>query len=120
MVPTKDDTAEQAGRNRRGEVRTILDQYHSVQFAPHGKAPLYQFRLKDISAHGLCILVPETSAVLNGLETATTFEMTYCPPDRPAKIEHLQTRIAHITPMPDGKYAGHVAVGLLILSRSQS
>lgn len=100
---------------RRSEPRRIIDQYHSVEFSIRECAYLYQFKIWDISARGLCILVREDSDLLNHLKVGEILELKYytTAPSRP--IEHLKTEIKHITRDEEGRFKGLVLVGLSIL-----
>jgi hypothetical protein len=65
MLKKKEKEANRAAE-RRSEPRILADPFHSVQFAIEKKVPIYQFKLRDFSPSGLCILVRDDSAVLKG------------------------------------------------------
>ena len=52
---------------RRVESRSLPTQYHSVQFTKQGLNITYQFKIRNISTKGMCILVREDSHVMNHL-----------------------------------------------------
>ena len=54
-------------QDKRTEPRTIVDEYYSVEFRiPVADSRItYQYKIRDISDHGMCLLVKEDSAVLN-------------------------------------------------------
>ena len=99
---------------RRSEVREIAKRYYSVQFTTKGLDTFYQFKLWNISQKGLCILVKEDSAVLNHLVVGNTHEMTFYLADAKGECEKYHTRIIHITKNENGRFQGHVLVGLAI------
>ena len=101
--------------DRRSEERSLAERYYSVQFTTNGLASFYQFKLWNISAKGLCILVKEGSEVLNHLSVGDTIEMTYYMADGQGVQENFQTQIKHITKSDNGRFQGHFLVGLSIL-----
>ena len=115
MEPKLTDLPE---RERRTAPRTLLDQYESVQFNVRGLPHLYQFKIRDISAQGLCILVRQDSDILPRLVVGDTLEMAYqkTPPTEPGRP--LQTRITHVTRQGTGRYSGHSLVGLAVIDDS--
>ncbi|MDA8140670.1 MAG: hypothetical protein M0036_18650 [Desulfobacteraceae bacterium] len=100
---------------RRSEARAVDSRFYSVQFTTEGLDSFYQFKLWNISPKGLCILVKEGSEVLNHLSVNDTIEMTYYLADSAGAFEKLKTQIKHITRNADGRFKGHVLVGLAIL-----
>ena len=102
-------------RERRSEPRTLLDRYYSVEFAFNEQGPVYQFKLRNVSSTGLCILVRENSAVMRRLQVGDVLDMRYCSPENPAPAQALKTRIQHITQDAEGRYKDHFLVGLSIV-----
>jgi hypothetical protein len=101
--------------DRRSEDRSVAERYYSVQFTTTGLSSYYQFKLRNISAKGLCILVKEGSEVLNHLATGDTIEMTYSTADGQGDQKNIRTQIKHITKSVDGRFQGHFLVGLSII-----
>jgi PilZ domain len=100
---------------RRSEKRSVDERYYSVQFTTEGLSSFYQFKLWNISAGGLCILVKEGSDILNHLTVGDALEMTYYLSDAQGASDTLKTKIIHITKNEDGRFQGHYLVGLSIL-----
>ena len=100
---------------RRSEIREIAQRYYSVQFTAQGLDTHYQFKLWNISEKGLCILVKENSEVLNYLVVGDTLEMIFYLTDAKGENEKLNTEIIHITQNENGRFQGHVLVGLAII-----
>lgn len=100
---------------KRSEPRTIVDKYYSVEFSFEALETVYQFRIRDLSDSGMCVLVREDSAVLNHLQEGEVFTMKYYSSDMPGKIEQLQTEVKHISKDKQGRFKGHFMVGLQIL-----
>lgn len=101
--------------DRRSETRASDSQYYSVQFTAEGLLLSYQFKLWNVSQKGMCILVKESSEVLNHLAVGDTIEMIYYRTDTHGESNRLNTQIKHITPNSDGRFGGHCLVGLAIL-----
>ena len=101
---------------KRTEPRIILDQYYSVSFALPETGNIYQFKLRDSSSNGFCILVNEASAVLKHLKVGQTLDMTYHPPASSGAAKPLNTEIKHITKAQEAPFKGHYLVGLSIIS----
>jgi hypothetical protein len=102
-------------KERRSSPRTLIDRYYSVQISFTKNTPTYQFKLRDISENGLCILVKEDSTVLDHIKAGDIFEMKFAPCESPGRLKILRTQIRHITKSNEGRYRGHFLVGLLIL-----
>jgi hypothetical protein len=100
---------------RRSETRTVDERYYSVQFTAEGLTSYYQFKLWNISASGICILVKEDSEVLKHLKVNDTLKMTYYLTNSRGAQENLNTRIKHITKNESGRFQGHYMIGLSIL-----
>ena len=104
--------------NRRIETRTLLDLYYSVQFALSASGPIFQFKLRDITSHGLCILVRKDSVVLEKVRVSDTINMEFSPPQGTGRPKKLKTQIKHITDQEQNGLKGHFLVGLSILEGS--
>ena len=100
---------------RRSEPRKVTDLYYSVEFALKELGTVYQFKIWDISASGMCVLVKEDSAVLEHLSVGDVVEMTYYPAEKKRSAAHFKTEIRHISQDSKGRFKGHYLVGLLIL-----
>jgi len=107
--------SEQEFKEKRSEVRQIVDRYFSVEFSVPGLDLVYQFKLWDISEKGMCILIREDSDVIPRLKEGDTISMDYQYENDPAGRDRIDTEVIHITPCHDGKYRGHCMVGLRIL-----
>jgi len=83
---------------RRSEARARIDEYYSVEFFVPGSAFIYQFRIWNLSSHGICLVVKASSDVLKHLKD-------------------LKTKIKHITKQEEGRFTGHALVGLFTLKK---
>ena len=102
-------------QDRRSEQRIAPDRYYSVQFSVKDLAYIYQFKIRDVSTEGLCILVDENSEVLKHLKAGDVIDMKYYLSESMGTTEALKTEIRHVTKNADKRFKGHCQVGLLIL-----
>jgi len=102
---------------KRSDPRTLIDKYYSVDFSLKGLEIRYQFKLRDISNSGMCILVKEDSSILKHLKFNDTIDIKYYSPKTSGSPDNLKTRIKHITKCDQGRYKGHYLVGLSIVEK---
>ena len=102
--------------------RNYLDIFYSVEITVSANDNLfqcYQFKLRNISDSGMCVLVSEESEIMKHMKTGDIIVIKYCPvnPDHPQK--NMKTQIKHITYVPREKAAGngHYYIGLLIMEK---
>jgi hypothetical protein len=107
-------------KERRSELRSIIDQYYSVEFALSGCSFVYQFRIWNISSKGICVLVKEDSDLLNHVKVGDILNLKYYTTDSSKPIEFLKTEIKHITKDEQGRFKGVYLVGLAILGNQDS
>jgi hypothetical protein len=99
---------------KRSEERKIADNFFSVQFHPKGLASVYQFKIRNISSKGLCILIKNDSQILEHVNVGDLLEMTYYRNDSTMNTTVMQTRIKHISKGEPGNFEGHYLIGLSI------
>jgi len=102
-------------QERRSNQRTASSKYYSVQFSVKDLAFIYQFKIRDVSAQGLCILVDENSELLKHLKTGDVIDMKYYLSESLGTTEAFKTEIRHVTKDADKRFKGHCQVGLRIL-----
>jgi hypothetical protein len=105
---------------KRSEPRDIVDKFYSVEFALKGIDFVYQFKIWNMSSKGMCVLIKEDSDVLKHLRAGDVMDMKYYSSDALSPTERLQTEIRHITKDEEGRFKGHVLVGLSILGNKES
>ena len=98
--------------DRRSEHRDLVDQYYSVQFSKPGLEAVYQFRIRNISSKGICILIREDSNVLKHLQVGDILDMQFHPLEKTDPVKYSKTEIKHITKDDQGRFKGHYLVGL--------
>ncbi len=114
-MPTNEHGDHETGNDRREAERTSEKKYYSVQFAVKDLGYFYQFKIRDVSALGLCILVDEKSNVLKHLKVEDVLEMKYYLSESVGTTETFKTAIRHITKNADKRFKGHYQIGLQIL-----
>ena len=101
-------------QEKRLEDRSLLDRYYSAEFLLKDTGNVYQFKLRDMSTQGLCILVKGDSAVLQYLKVGDTLDIQYNPPQAKGTPATFETRIRHITAKEQDAPGGHFLIGLEI------
>jgi hypothetical protein len=97
----------------RSEVKTILDEFYSVQFFLNGKGPSYLFKLRNISSNRSCILVKQDSSVFKELNVGDILDMEYNQPESLGAGKLLKTQIA--SKNSHDRYTGHSIVELSVI-----
>jgi len=110
---------EDISMQRRFEPGGIIDQYYSVEFSVKNTIFLYQFRIRNISPKGICVLVREDSDLLNHIKVGDIFDLKYYKTDS-SQFARLKTEIRHITKDDIGRFSGLYLVGLSILEDQDS
>ncbi len=92
--------------------------FHSVELSIGGMPYCYQFKLRDRSESGMCVLVQEESEIMPHLNIGDVLDVKYWPSDKAAPPEHLKTQIRHITKTQANSSAGHYYVGLMVMEKN--
>ncbi len=109
-----------AGAERRAEARSAPETYHSAEFRIDATGCLFQSRIWNVSARGMCLLARADSEVLENLEIGKQMEVKYYPQDPSRPPETRRTRIAHVTRESEGKFKNHVLIGLQIIAATEA
>ncbi len=104
--------ANDSNLERRSEFRDLSVQYYSVQFSKPELEAVYQYKIRNISKKGMCILVREDSEVMNHLQVGDILDMQFYPLDKTNPVELSKTEIKHITKDDQARFKGHFLVGL--------
>ena len=107
-------TSEKKAARNRSEPRTLLDQYTSVEFSISKQDPIFQFRVRDVSASGMGILLNSGSKALEYLKVGRVLQMKYNPEDPKDSPKEMKAEIRHITLLKEGRYRGQYLVGFSI------
>ena len=88
--------------------------YYSAEFSISGLGTAYQFKIWNMDATPMCVLVRQDSDILPWLKVGHTFNVKYYSADSAYVPECLQTEIRDITKDDQGRFKGHYLVGLEI------
>lgn len=111
----KDHAKHGNATEQRDAPRKYLNKFHSVELFITGLPYSYQFKLRDRSEAGMCVLVQENSEIMNHLHQGDVLEIKYCPNDKADPAVKLSTRIMHITKPATGNSTRHFYVGLMVV-----
>lgn len=103
-------------QERRSEARDRIDQYYSVEFFFSGVEYIYQFKIWNLSSQGMCVVVREDSGLLKHVKVGDVVDLKYHTADLKEPAINMKTEIRHITKSEEGRFKGHVLVGLFILN----
>jgi hypothetical protein len=101
---------------RGARFRRILPRNYRVEIKLIG-APIYQFRVQDVSSDGAGILIKEDSKFLSLIEVGQIVDADFVSPDGTDPAGNYKAEIRHITKPNEGKNKGHFLVGLSILEK---
>ena len=102
---------------RRSEPRTITNGLYSVEIKLSDSIPIYQFKLRDISSSGACILIREDSPILKYLKVGQKLNLKYYTTDKSNPTEYFESEIMHITKTDSMQLKGHYLVGVLVIGK---
>ena len=105
---------------KRSEPRTDAEKIHSVEINLKGSVPIYQFKLRDVSVNGACILVKEGSPILEHIQVGQVMDMRYYYGDRSNPSNIFKTQIKRIAKPKEKGITGHYQVGVAILEKTQN
>ncbi len=103
--------------DKRTEKRSLADEHSSVEFVPEEVGVSYHFKIRDISPNGMCILVKKGSDLLNHIKVGDVMDMKFHSSQEASLPVLLKTEIKHITKPDEGRFEGHIFVGLHILGK---
>ncbi len=111
--------AEKNEEERRQGNRDILDKYYSVEFTVKGLDSFYQFKIRDMSENGMCLLINEDSKILKFIKAGDVINMKYLPDESSeGGITQFKTEIIHITKGNQGRFKKHSLVGLYVIEKN--
>lgn len=114
--PLPEHNAIEKSKERRNQERVESLRGCSAVIRLRG-IPVYQFKLKDLSGNGTCFLVKEESSILRHLTLGQEIEIQFHGIDGILAAMVHRSQIMHITRSNQGRYRGHILVGVRILSR---
>lgn len=92
---------------------------------PHGTAvvrvsgiPIYVFKLKDVSENGTCFVVKEDSNLLRNIQVGQEIDIQISLTEDSSMATIFQrSKIIYISKPEEGRFTGHLLIGVRILSR---
>jgi len=102
---------------RKPQEKGTAEKYCSAEFLIDGLELPYQFRIQDISAPCLYVLVNENSDIASRLKVGETLNVKYYSASCIPPKGYQKTAVRHITKNERGRLKGHYLVGLEILER---
>jgi hypothetical protein len=103
-------------KERRAKSRRTQLRNYRVEIKLVG-APIYQFRVKDVTSDDAGILIKEDSKFLNMIEVGQIVDADFISPEGTDPTGNYRAEIRHITKPNEGKNKGHFLVGLKILEK---
>jgi len=79
--------------------------------------PVYEVKIKDLSASGASILVKKDSLLLNHLGVGKTISVKYYLGDRSKAVGPFKANIMHLTQLEQGRFKEHFSAGLSIVAK---
>lgn len=92
-----------------------LEEFYSVEIPLDGLEFLHQFKIWNSDSETVFVVVKEESEILPCLRVGDTIQMKYYIMNSAFPPKYLPTKIKHITKEEQGRFKGHVVIGLDIL-----
>ena len=105
--------------DRRIEPRVTKLSNHRVEFKFTG-VPVYQLIVRDLSANGAGIVARPDSKILNMIRIGQELDVkliSFAGATGPSG--HYRSRIEHISELKEGRFRGHMVVGLSLLNKAK-
>jgi hypothetical protein len=104
-------------QGRKPQEKGIVEEYCSAEFLIDGLELPYQFRIQDVSAPCLYVLIKENSDIVSRLKVGETLNVKYYSASFDPPRGYQKTAVRHITKNDRGRLKGHYLVGLEIIER---
>lgn len=99
-------------------VEIDYNQFYSVEFAVDNIKFLYQFKLWNLPASPMFVLIKNDSDMLNKIKSGDILKMKYYSTDTARPTCQLDTQILNIDWNDHGRFKGHYAVALGVLDNT--
>ena len=106
---------ENASQENWLEANLPLEEFYSVEIPLDGLEFLHQFKIWNSDPETVFVVVKEESEILPCLRVGDTIKMKYYIMNPASPPKYLPTKIKHITKEDQGRFKGHVVIGLDIL-----
>jgi hypothetical protein len=104
---------------RRLEPRSTQLSNHRAEIKFPG-VPVYQLKVRDMSAKGAGIVVRADSHFLNMVQIGQELNVNLLMPRETGPSGQYKSRIEHISELHQGRFKGHRVVGISILDKINS
>ena len=111
---------EQPGQppDRRLDPRTTKLSNHRAEFKFAG-VPIYQLKVRDLSANGAGIVARADSKILNLIRVGQELDVKLISSgETGGPSMHYKSRIEHVSELKEGPFRGHMLVGISIHGRN--
>jgi hypothetical protein len=103
--------------DRRLELRATKLSNHRAEFIFIG-VPVYQLKVRDLSAKGAGIVVRADSNFLEMVQIGQQLDVNLISHgESVGPAGHYKSRIEHISELSEGRFRGHMVVGLSLLKK---
>jgi hypothetical protein len=102
---------------RRLEPRATNVSNHRAEFKLAG-VPVYQLKVRDVSANGVGIIIRADSKFLNMIQIGQELDVkliSFAEATDPSG--RYRSRIEHISELQEGRFRGHMVIGISILNQ---
>ncbi|MBI5581090.1 MAG: hypothetical protein HY895_18210 [Deltaproteobacteria bacterium] len=116
---TSSESIDQTGQpiNRRLESRTTKLSNHGAEFKLVG-VPIYQLKVRDLSAKGAGIVARADSVFLKMIRIGQELDVKLVSfGEAKGPSGYYRSRIEHISELKEGRFKGHMVVGISILAK---
>jgi hypothetical protein len=106
--------------DRRLEPRATQLSNHRAEFKFPG-VPIYQLKVRDLSAKGAGVVARADSNFLKMIEIGQELDVKLISPGETiGSSGHYRSRIEHVSELKEGRFRGHMVVGISIHTRTNS
>ena len=104
-------------KEKRSEPRRAKLRNYRIEIKFVGK-PIYQFRVINVTAKSVGLLIKDNSAFLEMIDVGQILEADFISPEGTAPSGLYTVEIKHITKLDKQEHRGHLLIGLLILKKA--
>jgi hypothetical protein len=106
--------------DKRLEPRATQLSNHRAEFKFPG-VPIYQLKVRDLSSKGAGIVARADSNFLTMIHVGQELDVKLISPGETEALSgHYKSRIEHVSELKEGRFRGHMVVGISIQNRTNS
>jgi c-di-GMP-binding flagellar brake protein YcgR len=103
--------------DRRCSLRTIIDEYYTIEFSFEDDTEKRQYLIRDISSSGMCFVAEKNSEIFSRIKAGDVLELKYYPTSAKQPVRPARVKIAHITEDESGRFGDCLMVGISVLEK---